>query len=67
MKEYTSKINNVKVVYNNDRKTDYPIGVQLYKGGELAFMDLSSAICLEGFLKIAIKEAANAKETNSWQ
>jgi len=62
MREY--ELNGMKVVYNNDRKMGFPIGVKL--SGELVFLDLETAICLRRFLKKAIKKAANAKNTNSW-
>jgi len=58
MTENTSNESGMKVVFEDDTKTEYPIGVRLYKGGELAFISLASAVCLERLLKKAIKEAA---------
>jgi hypothetical protein len=63
MKEYKSEENGIRIEYEDDRRTDYPIGVRLYKGGEIAFMSLTCAICLERLLKKAIKEATKSCES----
>jgi len=59
MKEYISdkSENDMKVVFHDKEKTAYPIGVKLYKNGELAFLSMVDAICLVDLLTNAIKEA----------
>jgi hypothetical protein len=69
MKEYKPSfsqrkdgINEMKVVYDDDRNTDYPIGVQLYKDGELCFMTKASAVCLRDLLQNAILKDWSRRE-----
>jgi len=53
MSEYER--NGMKVVYESDRDTEYPIGVRLYDG-VLHFIDVPSAIWLRDYLYEVIND-----------
>jgi len=60
MIEYTN--GSVKVVFNDNEKTSYPIGVRLYSDGALHFMDVENAVWLKKMLKKIIKEYCSVEK-----